>query len=64
MNGEISLCADERSYHALVVADGEAKLSYGDVTDEIRAGDSYFIPAGLGEYTVCGNATVIITKNP
>ncbi len=64
VNGEISLCADERSYHALVVTDGAAKLSYGGVTEEIHAGDSYFIPAGLGEYTVRGSAVVILTKNP
>ncbi len=64
INGEISLNADEKSYHAIVVTDGCAVLSHGGCTEKITAGDSYFIPAGLGDYTVSGNATVILTKNP
>lgn len=57
------LCADEKSYNAVVVTQGSAVLEYEGGHENIIAGDTYFIPAGLGEYTINGKATVIVTRN-
>jgi len=61
--GEKTFLADEKSYHALVVADGEAEITSQDYMQKIKAGETIFIPANMGKYSLTGNATVLLTTN-
>lgn len=61
--GSKDLCADEKSYHALVVTEGDVRLESLKNTLEIKTGETVFVPAGVGKYTIYGNATVLLTTN-
>lgn len=50
--------ADENSFVSVLVTDGQGKIDNID----IKKGDSLFIPAGYGAYTVSGKLDIIITK--
>ncbi len=63
VNGEKTLIADEKSYHALIVTEGEVELSCEDYSETLTVGQTVFIPANLGEYLLLGNATVLLTTN-
>ena len=63
LSGSKKLIADEKSYHALIVAEGEAALTTKNYAQNIKAGETVFIPAGMGEYLLCGKATVFLTTN-
>ena len=58
-SGEVELCADETSYHALVVVEGNVKLS----DESFSAGETIFIPAGEGNYKLEGNGILLLTTN-
>lgn len=58
VNTEYTDNADEKSFVSILVTDGN-----GSVDDiEIKKGDSLFIPANYGEFTVKGNIEIIITR--
>ena len=57
------LYADEKSYHALLVVEGEVELSTDDFNEIIHTGETVFVPANIGEYTLCGKATILLTTN-
>lgn len=63
-NKAYTFCADEKSYHALLQTDGEStvKTEKEDIT--LNAGECLFLPAGVGEYTVKGTGTLLLTCNP
>ncbi len=50
--------ADEKSFVSVLVTDGKGKI--GEI--EINKGDSLFIPANYGEFTVTGKTELIITR--
>ena len=64
LNGEKVFVSDEKTYHALVVTDGELNVIGKDFSISMSAGETVFIPSGLGEYALKGNATVLLTTNP
>lgn len=64
LKGEKEFIADEKSYHALVVTDGSLKMVYENGELPLNAGETVFIPANMGKYTLFGNATVLITTTP
>ena len=55
--------ADSKSYHALIVVAGEAKLECEGYSEDIVTGQTVFIPASLGAYTLSGNATVLQARH-
>ena len=63
LNGEKTFIADEKSYHALVVTDGALEISCEEYCEKLSAGQTVFVPANLGEYTLSGTATVLLTTN-
>ena len=63
VNGETRLVADSKSYHALIVVAGEAKLECEGYSEDIVTGQTVFIPASLGAYTLSGNATVLQARH-
>ena len=50
--------ADNKSFVSVVVTDGEGEID----NIEIKKGDSLFIPANYGDFTVSGNVEMIITR--
>jgi len=63
LKGSKTFIADEKSYHALVVTEGKAELSCEGYAETLTAGQTVFIPANLGDYTLSGKATVLLTTN-
>ncbi len=63
LKGNKTFIADEKSYHALMVTEGSAELSSDRYNEELSMGQTVFIPANMGEYTLSGKATVLLTTN-
>lgn len=55
---ELTVAMDKTSFNHILVLDGEGTV--GD--EQFKKGDSFFIPAGDGEYSVKGKCETIITK--
>ena len=53
--------ADEKSFVSLLILEGEGKLYCAGEELLLEKGDSIFIPAGCGEYTVSGKVKVLET---
>lgn len=58
-----TLVADEKSYHALIVVDGDAEIITESSAQKIKAGETVFLPANMGEYSLSGKATILLTTN-
>lgn len=56
------LCADSTSFESILVLEGEAviKSENGEIT--LKKGETAFLPAGLGNYTVNGRSQAILTR--
>ena len=61
IKGERSLFASEESFASLLCISGEGKICHEGKNYSVKAGDSYFIPASMKEYTVDGELEVIIS---
>lgn len=61
VDGEKSFTADSRSFNSLIVLDGKGSLLCDGEGTELVKGDSIFVPAGTGEYKICGKCDVIIS---
>ncbi len=57
ISGEAVLCADGKSFNSVLILDGEGEI---DGAKAVK-GDSFFVPAGYGEYKLGGNLTAIVT---
>ena len=64
LKGEKEFTADEKSYHALVVTDGSLKIVSDSGELPLNAGETAFIPANMGKYTLIGSAMVLLTVTP
>lgn len=53
--------ADEKSFNSILVLEGEPEINADD-TIKAKKGDSIFIPAGTGKYTVEGKCRFVLTK--
>lgn len=58
VDNEFIYNADEKSFVSILVTDGNGFID----TIEIKKGDSLFIPANYGAFTVSGNLEIIITR--
>lgn len=61
VDASAEMTADEASFHHLLILNGEGTLLGEDTDIPFRKGDSIFIPAGFGKYTVKGTCTLIQT---
>lgn len=61
LDGTTKLTAGEGSFNSLLVLDGAFEIAAGPEKTSAKKGDSLFITAGTGEYTVTGKGTIILT---
>jgi mannose-6-phosphate isomerase len=60
---ETQMTADESSFHSLLCLNGDALiLDRGKPLVSFGKGDSIFVPAGMGRYTVKGDCEIILTR--
>lgn len=62
LDGEEHFTADGASFHSLLMLSGEAVVRCGGETLEAAKGDSLFIPADAGSYTMTGRGQVLWTR--
>lgn len=61
IDGEIVLNANESSFQSLLFLEGTATVQHEDESIYVQKGDSIFIDANSGNYTIKGNATALLT---
>ena len=61
VDGTVTLSADSGSFNSLLVLDGECRVECGDGAVTAAKGDSIFVDAGTGEYTITGKAEIIVS---
>lgn len=59
---EASFNADETSFHSILILEGEAVLKCGEEVLPLKKGDSVFVPAGCGEYSLTGAFKSVFTR--
>ena len=57
IDGEVELCADAESFNSVTAICGEGYIN----GERIARGDTFFIPAGYGKYTIKGNLEILFT---
>ncbi len=58
VGGELSLATNGESFHALTCVSGSGSID----GEPLAAGDTFFVPATHGAYTLTGSAKLILTK--
>lgn len=58
ITSDITLTADEDSFNHILVTGGNGEID----GKPAKKGDSYFVPAGYGDYTVKGDIEIIVTR--
>lgn len=59
---ETKFNAQKDSCHCIMLTFGKGSIKCGGENLEVKAGDSVFIPAGAGEYSVCGDCEILSTR--
>ena len=49
------------SFQSLLILEGEGAVEYSGQSIEFKKGDSFYIPMGMGTYSVVGEAQIILT---
>lgn len=57
-HGNFTLTADDASFLSLLITDGNGKI--GDF--DVQKGDSLFVPASFGEFSLSGNFDLIVSR--
>ena len=53
---------DKHSFNSVLCLDGNGTLEFNGECFSLTKGDSYFIPANLGNYTIKGNLEIVVSK--
>ncbi len=61
LDGTAAFTADSKSFNSILVLDGECTVSANGENISASKGDSLFVDAATGEYTVSGKAELIVT---
>lgn len=61
VNGFSLLEAGKESFSSILILDGTAKLVYDGAVLKLKKGDSVFVPAGMGKYSLSGRCEAIFT---
>ena len=62
IDGTSHLTAGEDSFQSFTVLDGSVQLQAGDAELTFKKGETSFLPAGLGAYTLMGKARLVLSK--
>ncbi len=62
VSSDSTLTVDKDSFAHLLCVGGEGSLSFDGINYPISRGDSYFLPANLGDVTLEGNLELIISR--
>lgn len=61
LDGSSHLDANEESFHTFTVLEGSLRLTANDEAIDMNAGESVFLPANMGKYSIAGKAHLIFT---
>lgn len=61
VDGTMKLVSDDKSFKSLLVLDGNVEIACGGEKVSGIKGDSFFVPANSGDFTVSGKAEVILS---
>lgn len=61
IDGTMRLCADGSSFKSLLFLEGNAEIRYGDASFAAKKGESFFVTAGSGEFTISGRCEAILS---
>ena len=56
------LTVGDKSFTSILCVDGEGAICFEGERYEIKKGDSYFCPAGMGRLTLCGEARLVCSE--
>lgn len=59
---KVTLCCDGESFHHLLCVHGNGSIVCNEGKYLIQCGQSYFMPAALGEYYIEGNCVVLLSR--
>jgi len=59
--GSMGIDIDKSSFHSLIVAEGSGEVMLNGEKTQINKGDSVFVPAQNGKYTVDGQCEIILS---
>ena len=62
VNGEYSSVCDEQSFVSLLCLEGSAEIECADEKLTMKKGESIFIPANKGKFTINGNVKILETR--
>ena len=62
LRGKIDLEANIGSFNSILCLDGNASITFNGESFKVTKGDSYYIPAGMGKYTIDGSAEIIVSE--
>ncbi len=62
IKGSITLRCDGCSFQHLLCVEGEGQLLHNNKEYYISQGESYFLPAALGEYEISGRCRVLLSR--
>lgn len=62
VKSQIDLSTDRGSFAHLLCVRGAGSIRCGGEDLPLRQGDSYFLPAALGKYTVCGRCEILLSE--
>ena len=62
VKGEYEDNCDEKSFVSLLILEGEGELLCAGEKLSFKKGDSIFIPAGTGDYSISGNTQILETR--
>ena len=54
--------ANAESFNSILCLEGDGNITFEGESFPISKGDSYFIPAGMGDYSIQGNLEIIVSK--
>ena len=62
LKGRCHLQAGRASFQSIVALEGPMELSWSGGEEILEKGDSYFIPASFGDYTMRGEGAFLLTE--
>lgn len=60
----MSGCVQDASFLSILMLSGEGVIKSGAQCVPFRKGDSFFLPAGIGRYEICGQCEALLTSIP